>query len=674
MAPHAASRRTAYMADYIADLVRLLAPRPGRLAFAGRLALICALTVLVAEIYQTPEPALATYIVFFLNRDDRALSLILSAVLTLLITVIIGLVIVVAKLVLDDPMWRVISMALISFALLFLTSASKLRPFGSTIALIIGYALDELGLIQVGELGTRALLYAWLFVGIPAGVSMVVNLLLAPPPRRLAERALARRLELAAAMLRGAEATVREQFREALREGAHEIAEWLGLADREKTSPPADIAALRQAAGSTIVLLSAIDVMDRNPEGALPAGLRDYLAKTLDEMAVILKGGRYPTEIVWAPPEGDVPLTPLAAAIVGDIADAIVGFAEPKGPVAPAKPETEKATAETDAKPATEKTATETEKKAGFFAEDAFTNPEHVHYALKTTGAAMFCYVLYSQLDWSGIHTAFLTCYIVSLSTTAETVEKFVLRIAGCLAGAAAGYAAMIFLIPDLTSIGALMIVVFVGALAAGYVAAGSPRISYAGFQMAFAFFLCVIQGPSPAFDLSTARDRVIGILIGNLVVFVVFTNLWPISVGRRIDPAIAALLRRLGTMMTEPDPAARRSQASQARVSLAAIATDLDLAGYEPQAVRPPEAWLSARRAAAQDLEALEGPLLLRANRDEAMAAPIAGRLESLADRFAASDIRQAAPPAASQVLWQAAPADPIIDQGLRRLEQAPI
>jgi multidrug resistance protein MdtO len=639
----------------------LLAPQPGRLGYAVRLALICTLTLLIVEIYQTPEPALATYIVFFLNRDNRAQSLILNVVLTLLITIIIGVVILVAQLVLDDRMWRVISMALISFGLLFLTSASKLRPLGSTIALIIGYALDELGLIQVGELGTRALLYAWLFVGIPAGASILVNLLLAPSPRRLAERAIALRLELVAAMLRRANQAVREHFGECLREGVHEIVEWLALAAREKTSPPRDIAALKQAAGSTLVLLSAVDVMDQNPEGTLPAGLRKYLAKTLDEMAAILKSGGYPTEITWNPPEPDVDLAPLAAAIVGDIEDAIVSFAEPK---------TLAATDVFEAK----KTATEAKKKGGFFSEDAFTNPEHVYYALKTTGAAMFCYVLYSQLNWSGIHTSFITCYIVSLSTTAETVEKLLLRISGCLVGAAAGYGAMIFLVPELTSIGALMILVFIGALAAAYVAAGSPRISYAGFQMAFAFFLCVIQGPSPAFDLTIARDRVIGILIGNLVVFIVFTNLWPISVGKRIDPAIATLLRRLGIMMAEPDPAVRCTLASEARFSLAAVETDLELAGYEPESVRPTEKWLSARRDVAREIEALEGALLLSANSDNGTSAAISDRLEILAERFAVSDIPRTTPPVDLQVQWKAAPLVTLIEQRLTRLEQTAI
>src|SRR5208283_5555447 len=144
---------------------------------------------------------------------------------------------------------------------------------------------------------------------------------------------------------------------------------------------------------------------------------------------------------------------------------------------------------------------------------------------LKTTAAAMFCYVSYSLVDWSGIHTSFLTCYIVSLPTTGETLEKLTLRIAGCLVGSAAGYAAIVFLTPSLTSIGDLMVVVSFGALASAWVAAGSSRISYAGFQIAFAFFLCVIQGSSPSFDLVTARDRIIGILFGISVVYLVFTQ-----------------------------------------------------------------------------------------------------------------------------------------------------
>ena len=116
--------------NYFAKLVGLLRPEPGRNEFALRLALMCALTVLVAEIYQTPEPALATYIVFFLNREDRASSLILNVVFLLLITVVIAFVIVAARIVANDPMWRVVAMTIISFGLLFLASASKLRPIG----------------------------------------------------------------------------------------------------------------------------------------------------------------------------------------------------------------------------------------------------------------------------------------------------------------------------------------------------------------------------------------------------------------------------------------------------------------------------------------------------------------------------------------------------------------
>jgi multidrug resistance protein MdtO len=639
--------------ETIREIARLLAPKPGQFELASRLALICALTVLVTEIYQTPEPALTTYVAFFLNRDSRTMSLIIDFVFIALITLVIGFILLVAIVVINDPMWRVISMAMISFGVLFLASASKLQPVANTIALIVGYGLDVLGNIQLGEEGTRGLLYVWLFVGIPAGVSIIVNLVLAPSPRRLAERAIARRLDLSAAMLQIPDEHIRGEFKESLREGVVEIQEWLGLADREKTSPPADIAALRQAADSTVTIVSAIDMSDRKPEARLTIPLREYLAQTFQEMAAILKSGGYPSRITWQAPDIDRPLKPLAAHVFAAIRDAIAHFTE--APTSPPR---------VDEKPG---------EPSGFFRADAFSNPDHVNYALKTTAAAMFCYLLYSLLDWPGIHTCFITVYIVSLGTTAETVEKFTLRILGCLVGAAAGYAAIIFLVPSLTSIDQLMAVVFLGTLAAGYVAAGSPRISYAGFQMAFAFFLCVVQGPAPAFDLVTARDRVIGILIGNLVVYLVFTNLWPISIGKRIDPAIASLLHRLSAMMTAADVRARRALASAAQSQLGEIETDIDLAAYEPAAVRPSSAWLVARRGVAEEIGLLLPPLLLSADDDARTSAQIAHRLEALAGRFTSSETLVHTP-ADRQVKWTTSPLFRIIGGGLRRLEKAPI
>jgi multidrug resistance protein MdtO len=638
------------MPDTFWEIARLLEPRGGRFAFAARLALICALTVLVAEIYQTPEPALAAYVVFFLNREDRTMSLIMNIALVVVVTLIIGLVLLVAMAVADDPMWRVISIGMLSFGLLFLASGSKLRPIGSTLALVVGYALDKLGTIQVGEEATRGLLYAWLFVGIPAGVSIVVNLVLAPPPRRLAERAIARRLELCGAMLRAPDERIRREFNECLREGAVEIQKRLSLAQRERTSTPKDIEALRQAAGSTVVLLSAVEVMDRYPEALLPGKVREYLAQTLQEMAAVLATGAYPIGIAWEAPDADRPLSPFEADVLADFKDAIVRFAEIPN-----------LDTRVEDKP---------KKSGGFFQEDAFTNPEHVHYALKTTAAAIFCYILYSLLDWPGIHTCFLTCYAVSLGTTAETTEKLTLRILGCLIGAAAGIGAIVFLVPSLTSIGALMIIVFLGAYAAAYVAGGGPRISYAGFQIAFAFFLSVVQGSAPAFDMQTARDRVIGILIGNVVVYLLFTNLWPVSVGKRVDPAIASLLRRLGSMMTAASPWTRRELASQTQSALAAIEADINLAAYEPISVRPSQRWLMARRDAVREIGELESPLLLSANREAAGAAYIAERLETLAGRFVVSETP--APTKEPRADWNTQPLLAIVKARLRGLEES--
>ncbi|KVX64872.1 FUSC family protein [Burkholderia stagnalis] len=588
------------------EILRLLAPFPGRAAMVARVALICTLTVLVTSAYGTPEAAISAYVVFFLIRPDRVTSVVLAVAMLLLVTIVIGLVLGVAMFSVDYSILRVACMVVLSIGLLYLTSASKLRPVGAILAMIVGFGLDQLGLVPFGEAATRGLMYAWLMVAIPVGVAIVVNILIAPSPRRLACARLAQRLRLAAQRLRGSDDdATRAAFDASLREGDQQLLTWLKLSKLEGSSSAADVVALRQAIASSTAILVAAALATREPGARLPDAFAMPVAATLDEMAGMLEQGGYPVDIALALPPDDA-LPPLARVAAADLRDAIMHFAEPADP-ARAAPAT------SAAPPASPPPAA---PRGGFFLPDARTNPDHIRYALKTTAAAMFCYLLYLQLDWSGIHTCFITCYMVSLGTTAETVEKLTLRIAGCIAGALIGTAAIVFVVPSLSSIGQLMALTFAGASIAAWVAFGSPRIAYAGFQIAFAFFLCVLQGPSPGFDLTLARDRTIGILLGNVVVYLVFTRVWPVSIGKQVDAALAALLDQWRRLAQVAQPAERRAKAADAFARHRAIAQDLGLIHYEPSWVRPAPAWVATRRRTLAELDALEAPLFLLAER----------------------------------------------------------
>jgi uncharacterized membrane protein YccC len=159
---------------------------------------------------------------------------------------------------------------------------------------------------------------------------------------------------------------------------------------------------------------------------------------------------------------------------------------------------------------------------------DAFTNPAHVQFALKVTFSAMFCYFLYSGIDWTGIHTAFITCMFIALESTQATLYKGMLRILGCVIGGAFALFSIIFLVPHMETIASLIVLVAAVSAIAGWIATGSQRISYAGFQIAFAFFLSTFQGYAPDTDLDKIRDRVVGILVGLAVTTIVFHYIWP--------------------------------------------------------------------------------------------------------------------------------------------------
>ena len=121
-----------------------------------------------------------------------------------------------------------------------------------------------------------------------------------------------------------------------------------------------------------------------------------------------------------------------------------------------------------------------------------------------------------------------------------------------------------------MTDLGDLLLLLAPVTLLAAWVGYGSERISYAGWQIGLAFYLVVLQGYGPTIDMYTARDRTIGILFGNIVVFVIFTTIWPVSVANVVRTHLARALERLAALVDlgaqtsgEISPAARSAAAA---------------------------------------------------------------------------------------------------------------
>jgi len=199
---------------------------------------------------------------------------------------------------------------------------------------------------------------------------------------------------------------------------------------------------------------------------------------------------------------------------------------------------------------ATEAAASDAEP-GRLFVRDAFTNPEYLHYALKGALAVMVCYILQHAVDWPGIRTCIITCLIVGLTSEGATIQKGTLRISGALVGAAMGFLAILLLIPGMESITSLSLLVAAGTAVATWVVVGSPRIAYAGVQIAFAFYVCVIQGFEPTWYFYTIRDRLVGILLGNTVITLVFYYMWPVQASAAMWTSLASALRAMAQLAT---------------------------------------------------------------------------------------------------------------------------
>ena len=185
---------------------------------------------------------------------------------------------------------------------------------------------------------------------------------------------------------------------------------------------------------------------------------------------------------------------------------------------------------------------------------DAFVNPDHLLFALKGGLAASLCYVIYNAIAWPGISTAVTTCMLTALSTIGASRQKQVLRVAGALVGGfVIGMGSQIFILPYVDSIGGfLLLFVLVTGLSAWFLTS-SPRLSYFGVQVALAFYLVHLEEFKVRTSLGVARDRVVGILLGLFMMWLIFDRLWSSPASVEMKRAFTSTLRLMAQFAREP-------------------------------------------------------------------------------------------------------------------------
>ncbi len=209
-----------------------------------------------------------------------------------------------------------------------------------------------------------------------------------------------------------------------------------------------------------------------------------------------------------------------------------------------------------------------------FFVPDAFSNPAHLQFALRGTLAAMASYVIYTSINWPGLSTSVATCFITALSTIGSSRQKQILRLGGALIGGIIfGMGSQVFVLPYLDTIAGFTVLFAVVTAISAWIATASARLSYLGVQLALAFYLINLQEFTIQTSLAIARDRVFGVLLGLVCMWLLFDRLWVRNALDEMQTLFARNLNsfaELAEQLLEPDQikAIRRMRVLRDRIN----------------------------------------------------------------------------------------------------------
>lgn len=509
--------------DGLSNLLRTeLAINPERWR---RMLLITACTVLmvvIAMTFRVPLPAYVAYLVFMVSQADAAATLVTAIGGVVSITLAVSLSILLYVFDAGEPALRLPLLALSAFLGSFLSRTSALGPVAFLSGFILVLTQTLLDGSPTPEPIVHGVLWLWVIVTAPVAVTVAVTLVTGESPVSLARKQARSAIEGLAAYLEHPSAHDPARLREqllALEQLKNRALSW-----------NKSLKVFAQEDGAMLaLLLEILEIANVLPADTPLKQRQDFAAsvRAAGDHLLVRRSGRH----------GLAPATAGSSATLNEAScEALQRAIEDllqraQGSVASAP------------------SASPKEARA-FLIADAFRNRAHARFAIKVTLAVLASYATYTLLDWPGIRTAVTTCFFVSLTTFGENLHKFTLRATGALIGGLLAGLCLVFVLPMLTDVGQLSLVIGAVALFSAWISTSSEAISYAGMQIAFAFFLGVLQGYGPASDLTVLRDRVVGILIGNAWVTLIFASLWPVSAASEIRKLQEAVFKKLSGLL----------------------------------------------------------------------------------------------------------------------------
>ncbi len=573
------------VSQFVEFLRRELAPTPGRWQATLRITLSCIACTIPVMAFHLAQPLMVMIGMFLVAREDISTTVLGTLMAIFAVTLGCGLLLLFYLSALDLVWFRVLAIPVLIALGLWLSRVINPSVIGLGIATVLGFGVTLPDSGFPVETLNRFPFYYWRAWTLGLVVNLGVQFLLNPQTTQsVLQRGLTARLDAVEKLLRRLVAgesgdSKHSSLASLALEG---VVKQIGLLKVAGVIEPWLKKYAAELRAQFIVvdrLVTAAAVLETQGVPAANQVVQQRLLNLADACA------RWRTAIkIHEPPE--ISKSPLV--IVGSILDQ---------EAVPSLAEMERAA---DLMPLTfpglelpdELKPSPTKDKGGLLAPDAFTNPEHLQFAIKGALAAFICYLVFTLAAYPTIYTSIITCIVCSLSTVGASLQKGILRFTGAVIGGVLGVISLMYIFPHLDSLGGFWLPFGAVTALAGYITFGSPRISYCGFQIGLAFYKCVLQTYGTYTELRVVRDRLVGVALGLVVFGIINSGLWPVTALGTMRTKLASVLRTLAQIASLPDEenhAPRLTEAYALRLKVyqdfGAVSELLEGAKFEPSA-----------------------------------------------------------------------------------------